>query len=82
VFPINISNFSPHQEVDFSIEMVPKEAPTSKALHRMRTPELVELKEMLDKGYIRSSVSLWGAPVLSLKKKDGTRLPSRTSIRC
>jgi len=42
----------------------------------MSTPQLVELKlqlkEMLDKGYIRPSVSPWGAPVLFVKKKDGT----------
>ena len=29
-------------------------------------------KEMLDKGYIRPSVSPWGAPTLFVKKKDGT----------
>jgi hypothetical protein len=42
----------------------------------MSTPELVEikvqLKEMLDKGYIRPRVSPWGAPSLFLKNKDGT----------
>jgi hypothetical protein len=42
----------------------------------MSTPELVELKlqlkEMLDKGYIQPSVSPWGAPTLFVKKKDGT----------
>ena len=52
------------------------EAPTSKPPYRMRTPKLVELKlqlkEMLDKGYNRPSVSLWGALVLFVKKKDGT----------
>jgi len=38
--------------------------------------ELVELKvqlqELLDKGFIRPSNSPWGAPVLFVKKKDGT----------
>ena len=42
----------------------------------MSTLELVELKlqlkEMFDKGYIRPSVSPWGAPILFVKKKDGT----------
>jgi len=42
----------------------------------MNTQELVELKlqlkEMLDKGYIRPSVSPWGAPLLLIKKKDCT----------
>jgi len=51
-------------------------ARASKEPYRMSTHELVELKlylkEMLDKGYIRPSVSPWGAPVLFVKKKDGT----------
>ena len=42
----------------------------------MNTPELVELKiqlqELIDKEYIRPSVSPWGAPALFVKKKDGT----------
>ena len=32
----------------------------------------LQLKEILDKGYIMPSVSPWGAPVLFVKKKDGT----------
>ena len=47
----------------------------SRTPYRMSTPELVELKllkEMMDKGYIRPNVSPWGAPVLFVKKKDGT----------
>jgi hypothetical protein len=48
----------------------------SRTPYRMSTPELVELKlqlkEMMDKGYIRPSMSPWGAPVLFVKKKDGT----------
>ena len=31
----------------------------------------VQLQELLDKGFIRPSVSPWGAPVLFVKKKDG-----------
>jgi hypothetical protein len=42
----------------------------------MSTPEVVELKlqlkKMMDKGYIRPSVSPWGAPALFVKKKDDT----------
>jgi len=76
VFPEDISEFPPHKEVDFSSELVPRVAPTSKAPYRMNILELVELKlqikEMLDKGYIRPSVSPWGAPVLFVKKKDDT----------
>eukprot|EP00253_Pinus_taeda_P005252 PITA_05252 len=64
VFPKDILEFPPHREVHLSIELVPREIPTSKAPYKMSTPELVELKlqlkEMLDKGYIRPSVSPWG----------------------
>ena len=63
-------------EVDFSIELVQGASLASKAPYRMSTPNLVELKlylkEMLDKGYIRPSVSPWGASVLFVRKKDGT----------
>ena len=42
----------------------------------MSALELVELKlqlqELIEKGYIRPSVSPWGAPILFIKKKDGT----------
>ena len=42
----------------------------------MSIPELTELKiqlqELLDMGSISPSVSPWGAPVLFVKKKDGT----------
>jgi hypothetical protein len=55
---------------------MPGAAPISKAPYRMSTPELKELQlqleELLKKGYVRPSVSPWGAPVLFVKKKDGT----------
>ena len=48
----------------------------SKITYRMSTPEMLELKmqlqELLEKKYIRPSVSPWGAPILFVKKKDGT----------
>lgn len=66
----------PHREVYFSIELVPGVDPASKEPYRMKTPEMVELnlqlREMLDKGYIRSGVSPWGAPFLFVRKKYGT----------
>ena len=44
--------------------------------HRMVPIELqelrVQLQELLDKGFIRSSTSQWGAPVPFAKKKDKT----------
>ena len=51
VFPEDIIEFPPHREVDFYIELVLGAAPTLKAPYKMSTPELV------DKGYIRPSVS-------------------------
>jgi hypothetical protein len=52
------------------------EAPVSKNPYRMSTPKLEELKmwleEILNKGYILPSVSLWGALMLFAKKKYGT----------
>ena len=64
------------REVDLSIEIVPGIAPVSKAPYRMAPAELKELKvqlqELLDKGFVRPNVSPWGAPVLFVKKKDGT----------
>ena len=76
VFPEELPGIPPIREVDLSIEILPGIAPTSRAPYRMAPTELKELKiqlqELLDKGFIRPSVSPWGAPVLFVKKKDGT----------
>jgi hypothetical protein len=76
VFPEEVLSLPPRREIDFSIELAPGEVPVSRTPYRMSTLELVELKlqlkEMMDKGYIQPSVSPWGAPVLFVKKKDGT----------
>ena len=62
--------------MDLSIEIVPRTILMSRAPYRMALIELKDLKsqlqELLDKGFIRPSVSPWGAPVLFVKKKDGT----------
>ncbi|XP_074362139.1 uncharacterized protein LOC141702337 [Apium graveolens] len=74
VFPNELPGLPPHREVEFTIELVPGAEPISKAPYRMAPLELQELKEqlqeLLDRGFIRPSVSLWGAPVLFVKKKD------------
>ena len=66
----------PEREVDLSIEIVEGTTPISRAPYRMIPTELKELntklQELLDKGFVRPSVSPWGAPVLFVKKKDGT----------
>jgi hypothetical protein len=62
--------------VEFGIECVPGTNPISKAPYRMASSKLKELKEqlyeLLDKGFIRPSISPWGAPMLFVKKKNGS----------
>jgi len=62
--------------IEFAIELVPGTALISKAPYRMAPAELAELKtqlqELVDKGLIQPSVSPWGAPVLFVRKKDGS----------
>ena len=76
VFPEELSGVPPEREVDLSIEVVQGTTPISRTPYRMAPTELKELKtqlqELLDKGFIQPSVSPWGAPVLFVKKKDGT----------
>jgi hypothetical protein len=75
-FSRRFSRTSPQQEIEFCIDLIPRVAPITKAPYRMAPVELKELKtqiqELFDKGFIRPSVSPWGAPVLFVKKKDGT----------
>jgi len=76
VFPKEIPGRPPHREVEFCIDLISRATPISKALYRIALAELKELKtqldELLEKWYIRSSTSPWGALVLFVKKKDGT----------
>ena len=64
------------RELEFSIELLPRTAPISKAPYRMAPAELQELKkqlqELIEKRFIRQSCSPWGALILFVKKKDGT----------
>ncbi|GAU49588.1 hypothetical protein TSUD_138750 [Trifolium subterraneum] len=66
VFPEDISDLPPEREVEFGIDLVPGTSPISMALYRMSASELNELKkqleELLEKKFIRPSVSPWGAP--------------------
>ncbi|GJT04956.1 hypothetical protein Tco_0839418 [Tanacetum coccineum] len=76
VFPDELPGLPPAREIEFGIELIPSAEPISKAPYRMAPVELKELKEqlqeMLENGFIRPSVSPWGAPVLFVKKKDGS----------
>nr|GEY17825.1 reverse transcriptase [Tanacetum cinerariifolium] len=76
VFPEEFSGIPSEREVEFGIELISGTQPISKASYRMAPIELKELKEqlqeLLDLGFIRPSVSPWGAPILFMKKKDGS----------
>jgi hypothetical protein len=67
---------SSERELEFTIDLKPRTEPIARTWYRMPTPELQELKmqlkELLDLGLIRPSVSLWGAPVIFIQKKDGS----------
>ena len=76
VFPKDLPGLPPDREIEFAIELILGATPVSKAPYRLAPVELNELatqlQELLDKGMIRPSVSSWGAPVLFVKKKDGS----------
>ena len=76
VFLEELQGVQPEREVDLSIKVIEGTNPISRAPYRMAPTELKELntrlQELLDKGFIRPSVSPWGASVLFVKKKNDT----------
>ncbi|XP_058763323.1 uncharacterized protein LOC131636745 [Vicia villosa] len=74
-FPDVFPDVPPEREVEFAIDLVPGTRPVYMALYMMSASELSELKkqleELLEKKFVRPSVSPWGAPVLLVKKIDG-----------
>ena len=74
VFLDELPGLPPRRVVEFGIELHLGTSPISMTSHKMAPVELMELRvqlqELLDKGFIRPSTSLWGAPVLFAKKKD------------
>nr|GEU73074.1 putative reverse transcriptase domain-containing protein [Tanacetum cinerariifolium] len=64
------------RQVEFRIELMPEAAPVACAPYRLAPSEMKELsdqlKDLSEKGFIRPSSSPWGAPVLFVKKKDGS----------
>ena len=75
VFLDDISGLPLDREVEFTIDLILGTDPISIPPYRMAPAELREIKaqleELLSKGFIRPSISPWGAPVLFVKKKDG-----------
>ncbi|GJY77535.1 putative reverse transcriptase domain-containing protein [Tanacetum coccineum] len=76
VFPKDLPGIPPNRQVEFQIDLIHGAAPVARAPYRLAPSEMKELsnqlQELSDKGFIRPSSSLWGAPVLFVKKKDGS----------
>ncbi|KAI3807806.1 hypothetical protein L1987_23740 [Smallanthus sonchifolius] len=76
VFPEDFPGIPPDREIEFRIDLVPDAQPVAKAPYRLTPVEMKELMaqldELLEKGFIQPSISSWGAPVLFVKKKDGS----------
>ncbi|GKD13409.1 putative reverse transcriptase domain-containing protein [Tanacetum coccineum] len=76
VFPKELPRLPPPRQVEFRIDLIPGAAPVARAPYRLAPSEMKELskqlQELSEKGFIRPSSSPWGAPVLFVKKKDGS----------
>ncbi|GJR43087.1 putative ribonuclease H-like domain-containing protein [Tanacetum coccineum] len=76
VFPKDLLGLPPTRQVEFQIDLIPGIAPIARIPYRLGPSKMKELsdqlKELSDKGFIRPSSSPWGAPILFVKKKDGS----------
>ncbi|GJU34835.1 putative reverse transcriptase domain-containing protein [Tanacetum coccineum] len=76
VFPKDLPGLPSTRQVEFQIDLIPSTAPVARAPYRLAPSKMKELseqlKELSNKGFIRPSSSPWGAPVLFVKKKDGS----------
>ncbi|GJS92510.1 hypothetical protein Tco_0799478 [Tanacetum coccineum] len=76
VIPEDLPGIPPARQVNFRIDLIPGAAPIARTPYQLASSEMKEwsdqLKELSDKGFIRPSSSPWGAPVLFVKKKDGS----------
>ncbi|GKF06529.1 putative reverse transcriptase domain-containing protein, partial [Tanacetum coccineum] len=76
VFPEDLLGLPPAQQVEFQIDLVPGAAPIAQAPYRLAPSKMQELstqlQELADRGFVRPSSSYLGAPVLFIKKKDGS----------
>jgi hypothetical protein len=63
-FPKELPGMPPDRDVEFVIDLLPGTAPISKRPYRMSSTQLIKLKkqikELLEKGFIRPSSSPWG----------------------
>ncbi|GKE49529.1 putative reverse transcriptase domain-containing protein, partial [Tanacetum coccineum] len=76
VFLEELPGLPPPRQVEFRIDLVPGVARVARTPYRLAPSEMrelsVQLQELLEKGFIRLNSSPWGAPVLFVKKKDGS----------
>nr|GEX15474.1 reverse transcriptase domain-containing protein [Tanacetum cinerariifolium] len=76
VFPDDLPRLPPPRQVEFRIDLVPGAAPVARAPYWLAPSEMKELakqlQELSEKGFIHHSLSPWGAPMLFVKKKDGS----------
>ncbi|GJX66814.1 hypothetical protein Tco_0301157 [Tanacetum coccineum] len=84
MFPEDLSSLPPSREVEFHIDLIPGAMPVAKSPYRLAPTEMQELsnqlKELQEKAFIRPSSSPWGAPVLFVKKKDGSSSIQLSSV--
>lgn len=77
VFPEELPGLPPIRKVEFRIDLVPGTTPVAKCPYLLAPPGMKEvqdqLQELTDKGFICPSCSPWGAPILFVKKKDGSQ---------
>ncbi|GKB60109.1 hypothetical protein Tco_0916295, partial [Tanacetum coccineum] len=76
VFPEDLPGLPPVRQVEFQIDLMPGAVPVAREPYILAPSEMQELsdqlQELVDRGFIRPSTSPWGAPVLFVKKKDGS----------
>nr|GEW38927.1 retrotransposon protein, putative, Ty3-gypsy subclass [Tanacetum cinerariifolium] len=76
VFLEELPGLAPVRQVEFKIDLIPRAAPVAYVPYRLAPSEMQELsnqlQELADRGFIHPSTSHWGAPILFVKKKDGS----------
>ncbi|GJZ07698.1 putative reverse transcriptase domain-containing protein [Tanacetum coccineum] len=76
VFPKNLPSLPLVRQVEFQIDLIPGAAPVARAPYRLAPSGMQklsnQLQELGDRGFIRPSTSPWGAPILFVKKNDGS----------
>ena len=88
VFPNDLPSIPPEREIDFGIDFLPDTNPISIPPYQMTSTKMKELnaklKDLLNKGFIRPNIFLWGSPILFVKEKDvplGCELITSNSIK-